>query len=214
MTERFYAFDEIINKINCLEYAKGTLGLRPVDNKDHFNCPWRAGSDSKSFQIGDKAWTDHTRPQDADDRSGNVISLCARLRHAGDLQAAQEELGDMLGIDPHMQAKVESVGRAKSLKKNGYKATATYDYHDFETGEIAHQVTRYEHPEKGKEFVQHTPTAKSIKGVKTFLYRSADWIKSSGVVLCEGEKDADNVAALGIPATTNPSGAGHWQERW
>ena len=214
MTERFYAFDEITNSINCLEYAISTLGLKPVDNKDHFNCPWRAGSDSESFQIGDKAWTDHTQPQDSEDRSGNVISLCARLRHSGDLQAAQEELGDMLGIDPHMQTKVESVGRAASLTKKGYRATVTYDYHDADTGEIAHQVTRYEHADHGKEFIQHTPSKPTIKGVKTFLYRYNDWKNKPTVMLVEGEKDADNVAALGLPATTNPSGAGHWQERW
>jgi hypothetical protein len=31
------------------------------------------------------------------------------------------------------------------------------------------------------------------------------------VWFCEGEKDADNVAALGLIATTNPGGAGKWQ---
>jgi DNA polymerase len=31
------------------------------------------------------------------------------------------------------------------------------------------------------------------------------------VWICEGEKDADNVAALGLVATTNPGGAGKWQ---
>jgi hypothetical protein len=31
------------------------------------------------------------------------------------------------------------------------------------------------------------------------------------VWICEGEKDADNVAALGLIATTNPGGAGKWQ---
>src|SRR5262249_61953031 len=30
------------------------------------------------------------------------------------------------------------------------------------------------------------------------------------VEICEGEKDADNVAALGLIATTNPGGAGKW----
>src|SRR5262249_40610336 len=29
--------------------------------------------------------------------------------------------------------------------------------------------------------------------------------------ICEGEKDSDNVAALGLVATTNPGGAGKWQ---
>ena len=31
------------------------------------------------------------------------------------------------------------------------------------------------------------------------------------VWICEGERDADNVAALGLISTTNPGGAGKWQ---
>jgi DNA polymerase bacteriophage-type len=34
---------------------------------------------------------------------------------------------------------------------------------------------------------------------------------SEPVFICEGEKDADNVAALGLIATTNPGGAGKWR---
>jgi hypothetical protein len=34
---------------------------------------------------------------------------------------------------------------------------------------------------------------------------------SEPVWICEGEKDCDNVAALGLIATTNPGGAGKWQ---
>jgi len=40
---------------------------------------------------------------------------------------------------------------------------------------------------------------------------------SDPVWICEGEKDADNVAALGLIATTNPGGAGKWKlelNRW
>jgi hypothetical protein len=215
MTERFYIFDEITENINCLEYAKSVLGLKPSGtSQDHFNCPWRAGANSGSFQINDKTWTDHTKPQNDGDRSGNVITLCANVRHAGDLQAAQEELGDTLGIEPHIFTKTESIGRGKHLESTGFEAVTTYDYVDPETLEVAHQVTRYEHPTAGKEFVQHTPTRGNIKGVKTFLYQAPKWMSKKYVILCEGEKDADNLLALGLPATTNPSGAGHWQERW
>src|SRR5262249_38554456 len=36
-------------------------------------------------------------------------------------------------------------------------------------------------------------------------------LPSVPVWICEGEKDTDNVAALGLVATTNPGGAGKWQ---
>jgi DNA primase len=43
------------------------------------------------------------------------------------------------------------------------------------------------------------------------LYRLHEVVKSAVVVLVEGEKDADNVAKLGICATTAPNGAKSWK---
>ena len=40
-------------------------------------------------------------------------------------------------------------------------------------------------------------------------------VASGGVVfIVEGEKDADNLNAIGIPATTNPMGAGKWRDEY
>ncbi len=41
-------------------------------------------------------------------------------------------------------------------------------------------------------------------------YRLPQLIKADEILVCEGEKDADRVAALGLAATTNSEGAGHW----
>jgi hypothetical protein len=43
------------------------------------------------------------------------------------------------------------------------------------------------------------------------LYRLPEVVKASEVIVTEGEKDADNVRALGFTATTNPMGAGKWK---
>ena len=51
------------------------------------------------------------------------------------------------------------------------------------------------------------------KGPK-ILYRLPDFIAAPAaepVWICEGEKDTDSVAALGLIATTNPGGAGKWR---
>lgn len=50
--------------------------------------------------------------------------------------------------------------------------------------------------------------------VTPFLYRLPEVAGSPGVYICEGEKDADNLAALGVVATTSPMGAGKWRPEY
>ena len=48
------------------------------------------------------------------------------------------------------------------------------------------------------------------------LYRLPDLLsrQSETIFICEGEKDADALAALGLPATCNPLGAGKWRDEY
>src|ERR1700737_3977237 len=55
-----------------------------------------------------------------------------------------------------------------------------------------------------------------MDGIPPVLYR-LDKIqqtdkKKPWLCICEGERDADALAALGLPATTNHGGAGQWQD--
>jgi hypothetical protein len=53
----------------------------------------------------------------------------------------------------------------------------------------------------------------NVKGVRRVPYRLPELIAadpSETVFIVEGEKDADNLADLGVIATTNPGGAGKW----
>lgn len=50
----------------------------------------------------------------------------------------------------------------------------------------------------------------SMDRVERVLYRLPEVMKAEQVWIVEGEKDADNLAALGICATTNVAGAGKW----
>jgi hypothetical protein len=93
---------------------------------------------------------------------------------------------------------------------------ATYDYHDA-TGKLAFQVVRY----APKDFRQRRPNGSgwewNMKGVDRVPYRLPELLSASEVYICEGEKDADRLATLGLAATTNPGGAGKWPdgfERW
>ena len=117
--------------------------------------------------------------------------------------------------------------RSGDRERNG-KGTATkpkqfdcaYDYVDA-TGAMLYQVVRWKEP---KGFAQRRPDANkpggwvwSLSGVDRVLYRLPDVLaaKEAGrtIYLCEGEKDADNLAdALGVCATTNAGGVAKWTE--
>lgn len=49
-----------------------------------------------------------------------------------------------------------------------------------------------------------------LAGVRIVPYRLAMWHSKPTVILCEGEKDADNVASLGFVTTTSPFGHANW----
>jgi hypothetical protein len=54
-----------------------------------------------------------------------------------------------------------------------------------------------------------------LDGVEPVPYRLPELIEAVAnehtILICEGEKDADNARKLGIPATTNAGGAGNWE---
>lgn len=95
------------------------------------------------------------------------------------------------------------------------RIVATYDYRD-RHGELLFQVVRF----APKDFRQRRPDgaggwAWSTKGIERVLYRLPELLAADPdetVFVCEGEKDADNLADLGLVATTAPGGAGKWRQ--
>ena len=92
------------------------------------------------------------------------------------------------------------------------RMVADYVYRD-EAGELLFQVVRME----PKDFRQRRPKAGggwewSVKGVRAVPYRLPELVAepTRPVVVVEGEKDADNLANLGVLATCNAGGAGKW----
>jgi putative DNA primase/helicase len=92
---------------------------------------------------------------------------------------------------------------------------AVYDYRDGE-GRLRFQVLR----KRGKSFACRRPLpgggwAWNLDGVERVIYRlpeTAAAVRAGGrVFVVEGEKDADQLAVLGLAATTNPGGAGKWR---
>lgn len=94
----------------------------------------------------------------------------------------------------------------------------TYDYRDAQ-GNLIYQVVRTVKPDGKKGFFQQRPDGsggwiKNLKGVTRLLYRLPQLLNLADfdqpVYICEGEKDADRLAGLGLVATCNSEGAGKW----
>lgn len=113
-----------------------------------------------------------------------------------------------------------------------YQDGIPYDYHD-ESGVLLFQVIRRECKGAGaqpcplhkKRFRQRAPrsagwrTGKgALDGVRRVPYRLPELLAAAeahkAVVIVEGEKDANRVAAEGMAATTAPGGVKGWDDEW
>ncbi|MGB3996403.1 MAG: toprim domain-containing protein, partial [Acetomicrobium sp.] len=99
--------------------------------------------------------------------------------------------------------------------------TVSYNYTD-EHGKLLYQVVREQY-EIGKSFHQRRPDGKggwinNLTGVKTTIYRLPEVIEAVRsekiVFIVEGEKDVETLRNLQLTATTNPMGAGKWQDEY
>lgn len=115
--------------------------------------------------------------------------------------------------------------KSKPEKKDFGKLVATYDYQD-ENGNVIYRVERRVKADGKKTFCQMHPDKVSATGwafgipstvtrVPFHLPRVINAVKNAkSIVICEGEKDVLTAEKLGLVATCNSGGAGHWQEGW
>ena len=98
------------------------------------------------------------------------------------------------------------------------RISQTYDYTD-EADRLLFQVVRYE----PKGFAQRRPAGEgtwtySLGDVRRVLYRLPAVLSAlqagQPIYLCEGEKDADALTALGLTATSAPMGAKKWADSY
>ncbi len=102
-------------------------------------------------------------------------------------------------------------GRQQPRTERPAKVVATYPYVN-ELGELLFEVLRYD----PKAFSQRRADGTwNVQGVPVVPYRLPEVIEAIGgghtIFVCEGEKDCDNLAKLGIIATCNAGGAGKWR---
>lgn len=149
---------------------------------------------------------------EADD--GRVLIYC----HAGcTVQAIMQALGlPMSDLFPRR----EPERKRKPTPEPKPAPVPTYIYVNAD-GEPVHATIR----QPGKRFAQARPNPDApsgwvfgLAGLQPVLYRLPEVMQAVAdgrtIYVCEGEKDADNLCALGLTATTNPMGACKWRKQY
>ena len=161
---------------------------------------------SMSVDLNKATWHDHSAAE-----GGGMIDLVGKIKGLSGRDAVEwlESNGILIAAD---EPKNPINGSAAQV----FKTVATYDYVD-EVGTLIFQVVRQESSEIGaggkpsKTFKQRRPDGKggwvwSTKDVKQIPYRLPELIDDTSggatAFICEGEKCADALRAVGIPATT------------
>lgn len=117
----------------------------------------------------------------------------------------------------HTGCEFESILAAVSHTNGNRREVAAYDYRD-QNGVLLYQSVRFE----PKGFLQRRPSEVpgewvwNLNGGRV-LYRLAEILQAKPeqtILIVEGEKDADRLAALGLAATTNSAGAGKWRAEY
>lgn len=151
---------------------------------------------------------------------GMVVGYCHGCKRNLDdlLKAAGITWAEALGT-PHARAheavKQNSAEPDESAQSTPRRIVKTYAYTDA-AGALLYEVARFD----PKDFRQRRPDGQggwiwNLKDTPRVLYRLAEIAAAPAgavVFVVEGEKDADNVAALGQLATTSPQGAGKWDK--
>lgn len=146
---------------------------------------------SLSVDLDKDAWFDHETKE-----SGGVLALVSRVTGRED--------GKRWLIENRFLADGPTSGSGAIF----------YDYRD-EAGELLFQVER----RPGHKFLQRKPDGAGgweykVRGVRLVPYRLPELVAAPAdepVFIAEGEKDVDNLRALGLIATCNSGGAEKWR---
>jgi hypothetical protein len=186
--------------LQCIEVARaaGLLGERPSGKELLFRCLRHEDRHpSLSINPGKNCW---------------LCGPCGKSGNAWELAAF------LSGNDPLNRKAVSAWLRDHGLRngRDGWEFVCDYVYRA-ENGDLLFRVKRYR-TQTGKTFVQERFDGSRwiggegcMQGVKLVPYRLPEWKDSKSICIVEGEKDADHLWALGIPATCNPGGAGKWR---
>ncbi len=186
--------EEIINRLDIRSLYGETIDLKP-DGPGRMKalCPFHKETDP-SFKI---RLSDGSYKCFGCDASGSVFDFYMNIHNV--------EFKDAV------YALKEKAGFAVRVSND---IVAEYNYFD-EKGNLLFQAVRY----SPKDFKQRRPDGNggwinNLEGVRRVPYRLPEIIEAQEVIICEGEKDCDNLGKLGLTATCNPMGAGKWRQEY
>jgi len=184
--------------LQCLEIARAALGepAKQAGRELLFRCP-RHEDEHPSLSVN----------------SAKDCWLCGPCGKGGN---AWELAAFLARVEPNDKARITPWLREHGLlngTSEGMKPVAEYVYRSG-SGEPLFKTVRYE-TDRGKTFRQFRADSKSgwlpaLEGVRLVPYRLNEWRDLDWVCIVEGEKCADALWDIGIPATCNPMGAGKW----
>jgi hypothetical protein len=189
--------------LQCIEVgrAAGLIGGKRVGREMLFQCPCHDDQHpSLSINPEKNCW---------------LCGPCGKSGNAWELAAF------VSGNDPDNRKAVSTWLRDRGLLngKNSWELICDYVYRS-ENGEPLFRVKRFK-TQTGKTFIQERfdqngwiGGERCMQGVNLVPYRLPEWKDSKMVCIVEGEKDADSLWKLGIPATCNPGGAGKWRSEF
>jgi hypothetical protein len=183
------SFDELFREYYPENLRSNGLALCPWhdDKKPSLSLRKDVGICHGACSIGEKS------------KAYDVFDLHQK-RHSLDFKAARDALAK----------RCEITTKPEPDRKPRREPIASYRYTD-ESGNLLYEVCRFE----PKDFRQRRPYGNggwiwNLKDTRRVLYKLSEVLQADTVWLCEGEKDADNLAGLGFCGTTSPQGAGKW----
>jgi hypothetical protein len=191
-------------------------------SKNHGGREWRYGTrGSLCVDLPKGVYYDHESAQ-----GGSVLGLIVReiggtycdainwLNDNGLLVAPSAKASGQAKETSNARHSQEIEAKPNSNTSAGRRIVATYDYAD-ENRKLLFQIVRYD----PKDFGRRRPDGNggwiwNVDGVRQVPYRLPEIMKAIAnhrtVFPVEGEKDADALWRIGIPATCNAGGAGKW----
>src|SRR5262245_47098076 len=166
----------------------------PAQKQDN---EWRYGTrGSLSINLKKGSWFDHEA-----NIGGGVFDLILRAGHDQPAAWFRSE-----GF----------IGGPQFIRRAAPRFVKTYDYRD-EAGELLFQVVRFD----PKDFRQRRPNCRggwvwNLQDTRRVPYLLPELVKAVAagetIYIPEGEKDVDNLRAVGLAATTNPGGIKKWRD--
>ena len=177
-------------------------------------CPIHGGQRDDSFSVNPESglWNCF-----GDCKIGGDVFTFVEKMAGADFAEALGHVGEWANVQANVRTsppRAVSAVSAVSPPRSKRVVVAAYPYTD-EAGTLLFEVLRYE----PKGFGQRRPDGAGgwsyrLGDVRRVLYRLPAVVAAVStakpIYLCEGEKDADALAARGVAATCTPMGAGMW----